>query len=238
MKIIEFKNNSKESYFAPEYFYQMVENELNSEKFDYSFEEIAKIILKKEIELKEKYPYEKIEKLIDKPNLDGYTNLGDSLTARYHFFNVFHWQEKDIQNLKKDIFYAYCHYMEYLKYKRPKIWIRAWANVMRKGQKMSVHMHSTNEHSYLGGHVSVQCENTSTFYVNPIDQINDVIVYEALNEIGKVAMFQQNIPHYTSVHTGDKERITIAFDLITDTQYKIFDKHQKMNLVLFDEGEL
>ena len=86
---------------------------------------------------------------------------------------------------------------------------------MRKGEKIKPHIHGIDPTTYLGGHICVQCDDTSTHYLNPINQINDPLTYESTNEVGKITLFQNNIPHYTDMHDSDKERVTIAFDLHT-----------------------
>jgi ABC-type oligopeptide transport system ATPase subunit len=107
---------------------------------------------------------------------------------------------------------------------------------MRNGEQIKAHLHSTCPYTYLSGHVTVKCENSSTFYINPINQINDPEVYESKNSVGKLTFFQSNIPHYTSVHDGQSERITIAFNIIVDEDY--MGRPNKEVYVLFDEGEV
>ena len=46
-----------------------------------------------------------------------------------------------------------------------------------------------------------------------MNQINDPETYKSKNEVGKITLFQNCIPHYTDIHQDEKERITIAFDL-------------------------
>ena len=56
-------------------------------------------------------------------------------------------------------------------------------------------------------------DDTYTYYINPINQINDPEIYDSKNQVGKITLFQNNIPHFTNEHKIKKERITIAFDL-------------------------
>ena len=87
---------------------------------------------------------------------------------------------------------------------------------MRKGEKIDPHIHDVGPHAYLGGHICIQCTDTFTGYINPVNQINEPETFKSKNEVGKITLFQNCIPHYTSVHEDDKkERITIAFDLLT-----------------------
>ena len=71
----------------------------------------------------------------------------------------------------------------------------------------------------------MQCDNTSTYYVNPVQQLDIAYTYESKNEIGKITMFQGHLPHYTDEHNTEKERITLAFDIVTDPNVLITDKH-------------
>ena len=40
-----------------------------------------------------------------------------------------------------------------------------------------------------------------------------LFVHEAKNQAGMVILFPSCIPHYTNLHEGSHERITIAFDI-------------------------
>ena len=84
---------------------------------------------------------------------------------------------------------------------------------MKKGEKINPHLHDISPNCYLGGHICIQCNDTSTYYLNPLDQINEPSTFKSKNEVGKITLFQQYITHYTDVHKSNKERITIAFDL-------------------------
>jgi hypothetical protein len=87
-------------------------------------------------------------------------------------------------------------------------------------------LHGVQPTSYLGGHFCVKVKDTSTYYINPVNQINEPETYRSKNEIGKLTLFQNCIPHYTDENKNDLKRITIAFDLFTvktkDNLYKLF----------------
>ena len=167
--------------------------------------------------------------------VDGYTGLGsDSLTSRYESFNIFNYanEEPEILKFKKTIRKIYNNFLEYndlLKLITKPTLIQCWANVMRKGQKIKTHIHDTGPQSYLSGHFCVQTKNTSTYYLNPINQINDPEIFESENEQGKLTIFQNSVPHYTSTYEGDAERISIAFDISLDVK----TKGQQKNFVQF-----
>ena len=85
--------------------------------------------------------------------------------------------------------------------------------ILRNGQKIKPHLHSTNQNSYLSAHFTVQCDNTSTVYINPVNQLNDPQIFEEKNEIGNLRIFPSYVPHYTTEHLFDTPRITIAMDV-------------------------
>ena len=89
VKITKMKSDPKRTFFAPEYDYtifEMVNKEVN-------FEELAKFLLNKEKEI------------ISLPvTNDAYTGMReDSTTTRFDKYNVFKWEEKNIEMLKKII---------------------------------------------------------------------------------------------------------------------------------------
>ena len=47
------------------------------------------------------------------------------------------------------------------------LWIQCWANIMRNKEQIKPHLHGTNPRTYLGGNICLQCNNTSTNYINP-----------------------------------------------------------------------
>jgi Putative 2OG-Fe(II) oxygenase len=208
MKFISFVSQSPKTYFAPTWNYTMAEIQLDN----IDWNEIKQITLEKEKEIINNFPPS-----TKAGSVDGYTNLGYfSLTSRYTKFNVFSWENDEIQKLKKIVYENYLIFLKAQGAPRVKVWIQCWANVMRKGEAISTHIHSTDHWSYLGGHICVSCENTSTVYINPINQIQSPQEHISPNTIGKLTFFPSNIPHYTTTHAGDSERISFAFDLIVD----------------------
>lgn len=85
---------------------------------------------------------------------------------------------------------------------------------MRKGESIKSHIHMVTPQSYLTGHITVQSEGTSTYYINPVNQINDPEVMEVKNIAGRISLLPAYIPHYTDTHEGEKERISIGIDII------------------------
>lgn len=207
-RLINFKSNAKLTPFAPEWNFIIYENIIDK----INFKKIASFILNKEKEILKNTTHSK--KI---GSVDGYTGLGkNSLTSRYENFNVLKWNKDEIKKLKKIILKEHDDFLSLLNIEKPKsLWIQCWANVMRKGEKINTHIHSIKPDSYLGGHVCIQCINTFTGYINPLTHVNNPEIFKSDNEVGKITLFQNCLPHYTSTHEDNKkERITIAFDLM------------------------
>lgn len=220
MDVITFKSQPKISPFAPEYEWRMFETFVTG----VNFKELAQLILTKEQEILTQFPV---------PISAGLTGLGpNSLTSRFEYFNVLKWDHPEIIKLLDNIKKHHLTILEITKTPRRKLWIQCWANVLRAPEKMNAHIHDTSSLSYLGGHVTVQCDQTYTVYVNPIEQLSMPQTYDSINQVGKITFFQNNIPHFTTEHLGPNERISIAFDIILDEHPK-----SKNNLLLFDLDE-
>jgi|TARA_B110000914_G_C15486996_1_gene458571 hypothetical protein len=202
VKITKMKSEPKKTFFAPEYDYNIFETQ--AEQID--FKELAKFILTKEKEI-----------LSLPATGDAYTGMKeDSTTTRFDKYNVFKWENENIKHLKGNIINFHNGMMKYFNQPLPKeLYIQCWTNIMRKGEQIKPHIHDIGPNCYLGGHICVQCDDTSTHYINPVNQINDPMTFASKNDVGKMTIFPNNIPHYTDIQKSDKERITIAFDLIT-----------------------
>jgi len=206
MKIINFKSQPKNNFFAPEWDYYMAEDFI----VDIDFNDLTKFFLNKKEEIL-KIPHTiRLNKISD-----GYTGLGEkSTTSRSGNYNIFNWNDEIICKVKNNILTMHKKFLTFFKQKLPKeLYIQSWVNIMDKGQKINMHLHGFSPDNYLGGHICVQTDDTSTYYVNPINQINDPEIFKSKNKVGKITLFQNNIPHYSDEHKSDKKRITIAFDL-------------------------
>ena len=225
MQIKYFQSEPKVSPFAPEWYYTFGEDKIE----DVNFQELSKFLLQKEKELiQTPLPY-------DFTVVDAYTGLGEnSVTSRWGSYNLLSFDNPEIKKIRNNIFVKYLSFMDAVGIERSDVYIQCWFNVLRKGQSIKPHIHSTGPYCYLGGHITVQSEHTETVYINPINQINEPQEYKSLNEIGKITFFQQNIPHYTTIHDGESERISIAFDIVMKEGID-FTKPASKNMILLDE---
>tara|TARA_R100000406_G_scaffold81137_1_gene62742 strand:- start:39 stop:677 length:639 start_codon:yes stop_codon:yes gene_type:complete len=202
------KSGFKKTPFAIDYTFYVFENIIN----DVDFSAVSKIIKSKE---------KKIIRSSPKSSGDGNTGLGDnSLTSRFGYFNVLKWQEPDIQKIKDHIIDNVSKFYNRILQEKPTdLKIQCWANVMRKGQQIKPHVHDTSNNCLLGGHICVDVDNTSTHYINPFRYFSgdNQETYSSKNEVGKITLFSDNIPHYTD-EVISKDRVTIAFDIINGNQ--------------------
>jgi len=209
VKITAFKSDPKKSFFAPEYDYRIFETTVKK----VNFKDVAKLLLSKEKEII-KLP----KSTVAAGAVNAYTGLkGESTTQRFDKYNVLKWEDENIKHLKGNIIHFHNGVMQYFKQPIPKeLYIQCWYNVMRKGEQIKTHLHDIGSHCYLGGHICVQADNTSTHYINPINQLNDPMIYSSENIVGKMTLFPNNVPHYTDVYEGNTERITLAFDIFPE----------------------
>ena len=204
VKVHQFKNEPPETPYAPLWDFVIAEKET-----DLDVDELSYIILSKEKEIIEEYP----EGWANQPVHDGYTGLGtDSLTARFNYFNVLKWDYPVCKDLHNEIRMFHDQYVSNTTDGKfdARFKVRCWANVMRKGQKINKHCHATHPHSYLSGHFTVACHDTSTIYYHPYNQET----YPLKNSSNSMTLFPTWMAHSTSSHEVDIPRITVAFDIL------------------------
>ena len=211
--LVTFKNKKVKSPFAPKWNYHLIESFID----DVDFVNLTNLILNRESEIIQntQEEYENQNEFIYRDPFDGYTGLGsNSLTSRSNLYNLLTWNDPDIDKIKNNILKIHDIFLKRLGYRsRKKLYIQCWANVLRKGEQIKPHIHSIGPDCYLGGHITVKTTKTSTYYMNPVDQINFPQVHQSENKSGKITLFQNCLPHYTDVYNGSTERISIAFDL-------------------------
>jgi hypothetical protein len=199
MNLIHFKNDGKNNPLAPEwncFIFETIIKNIN-------LKNLSKYLLNKEKDI-----------LKLKKSGDGYTGLNDHTTTRHQEYNLFNFKNKEIDNLKQQIIKTHNKFLEVIGLDLPKtLYGKSWYNVMKENESIKPHAHCWDKDTYLGGHFCVQCNNTSTYYINPINQLCEPTGYKSKNEEGKLTLFQNFIPHYTDEHKGNNKRITIAFDL-------------------------
>ena len=165
----------------------------------------------------------------------------DTTTARSGLYNIFSWDNVEINNLKEEIIKFHNDYFRESLQRNDlpsELWINGWMNVMNKGQVIRKHAHGYLEWTYLSGHFTVQSSDTQTVYVNPYEHMTDSTMikdmksgrldkyshrlYAADNIAGRMALFPSFVPHFTTTHDGDDYRITLAFDMSFHQKHEIY----------------
>mgnify|MGYP001157040350 FL=1 len=200
MKIYKFTNGDTYTPFAAAWEYFICEDKLTI-----PLDDIKKEILDKEKSIIDQHEFED----------DWGTKLGaNSLTARSNKYNLLKFDSAD--PLRRCIKKTHDKFVMEIGFKyAPQIYVQCWANVMRKGDQIAVHSHGTDPYGYLSGHVCVQVNDTNTNYYNPYGGS----AWDSPNEVGKITLFPNYLPHGTDKVEDDDERITIAFDIYTEEGY-------------------
>lgn len=152
-----------------------------------------------------------LKETVDKVKNDGGTGLGEtSITSRYMHYNVLNFNYGFVEKLRIRLRDCIKTYMQqYEDFSCTEYYIKSWFNVLRKNQYISKHHHADHPHTFLGGHLTICTENTSTYYEHPFTQE----VFKIKNNSGDLILFPNWIKHWTDQYTGDDFRISIAMDI-------------------------
>jgi hypothetical protein len=238
MQLIKFISDPPLTAFAPSWNYVLGESYITEPHNDF-FKGLCNMILlnKDDIIQRTQREYEDQNIKIFNDSFDGYTGLGpNSLTSRSNLFNLLAWPE--FAYIKTQILEKYLDFLEAVGVQRRKVYINSWANVLAKGQYIKPHLHSVGPLTYLGGHISLTENDTCTVYINPINQLNDPIEHKSKNEVGKITLFQNNIPHYTTENKIDSPRVTMAFDIMVEEQFVLLPKLKQEMMVILDDPNI
>jgi hypothetical protein len=199
--------------FAPSWKYYIGEGYT-----DFDLYLLQKEVMSKEQEIIDKYEFVS----------DWGTKLGrDSLTARSGDYNLLMFD--NAAPLREAIRKVHDQLLETIELpKEEELYAQAWANVMRKKQKIAPHVHNPTPTCYLSGHICVQVEDTHTYYTNPFT-LED---WKSKNEEGKITIFPSWVQHSTDPVPNDRIRMTFAFDLMRKSEWEesIKKKHHWIKL--------
>lgn len=199
MRIFKFEQRSNNP-IAPSWCYFIGQNSIFSPD---DCEEIKSLLLMEEERI--------LEETKDKVKNDAGTGLGtDSVTSRYAHYNVLNWDYQFVDKLKIGLLktlngylsvYDNCGYDEY--------YIKSWFNVLRKDQSISKHHHADHPNTFLGAHLTICTEETSTYYEHPFTQET----FKIENTPGDLTLFPNWIKHWTDEYQGNCVRISVAMDI-------------------------
>jgi hypothetical protein len=152
------------------------------------------------------------------------------MTARLGYYNLLDYDFDQIRRLETFILESYKGFVKELQIPERKIYAHAWVNIVRRGEKITMHNHADAHakvpdiHSYMSGNLCITAENTGTGFKSPYNSQSHII----RNVPGECFLFPSFINHYTTENQSDNPRYTIAFDIITEEVY-----NQSTNQQLF-----
>lgn len=196
-------------------------------------QEIAAFLLSKEQYILDNYPFVSYFGTDDPNN----PNTGNLVTTRSGTYNVFQFSNEclSLNNLKNFLIESYKTYIDYKGWQQylNNTAINCWVNVIREGESIRYHRHSTNELSFVSGTMVLQSENTNTWY-----KFDNGEVLRVPNIPGMISIFPCNALHWTDMHYGPNPRITLGFDFMFNREDAESNPTFYNNLHLFsvDQG--
>ena len=208
MEVIRFDNEPAKTPTALHWDWFLIEEDL---ELDFN-------PLKDQILSKEKVIIDQYREVTDASAFG--TQLGAmSLTARADKYNIFDFDSA--APLKEAVLLMHDKYIETLGTPNTdELYVHGWANVMRYMEVIQVHQHEIKSWIYLSGHLTLACNNTHTWYMNPYDMKD----YGSKNNPGKMTIFPSWVPHGTDQVSKDGDiRVSVAFDILNKVGYENVD---------------
>ena len=201
-----FRSEPPETPFAPTWNIHLIEKTWESIdcEFLYSF------LMQKRREILKMKPV-----LVGNKLSDGNTKLGRrNIMSRYSLYNVFKFENAHLYTLRNAIVQQLKVLYGVLDIPQPEyVYLNGWINLLNFGEKVAPHIHSTNSKSYLGGNFCVKVMKSETVFINPVNQINHPETYRSVNETGKLTIFENKVPHYSTRNLSFRKRMTISFNI-------------------------
>lgn len=205
-----FENKEKYTPFAPVYSVPFYHRKiLIQQECDF----LVNTILEKEKQIIQSYP---------QYTYDGGTGLGpNSLTAKFPAYNLLKWYDNNhvVRKIGVKLYSTMKELLDYLEedINEIKPWVQCWANVVRKGERLTPHQHSSDGYSFLSANICLQAEDTQTVYQDPYKMGSTPID----NKPGTISIFPEYVIHWTTPNKSDKERVTLGIDIVTE--YSLFN---------------
>ena len=201
-----FKSDPPETPFAPTWDVYLIEKTWKCIdcNFLYSF------LMEKHREIMKMRPV-----FVDNEVSDGYTKLGRrNIMSRYSLYNVFKFKNAHLYTLRNAIVEQHRVLCELLEIPLPEyVYLNGWINLLNFGEKVAPHIHSTLPNSYIGGNFCVKVGKSETVFINPVNQLNHPETYHSVNKAGKLTLFENRTPHYSTRNLSFQKRMTISFNL-------------------------
>lgn len=132
-----------------------------------------------------------------------------SMVGYFAYYNIFSWSDEPVLEFKEQIKNAIKDYEEIFGKKYETIYGKCWSPVLRKEEYIPKHNHTFagDTHMYLSGHMTLQANNTKTYYTHNNED------HFIINKPGQLSLLPSNILHWTDKNPNDEVRVSIAFDL-------------------------
>ena len=162
------------------------------------------IFSKKEVKIINKFILNNEDKIKNiSPSIYGKDD--NSLTGRYHVYNFFNSKIGNLL-LKRIIPFLRKNNIN------PPASIQCWANVFRKGEGISKHIHEAKENSvstnFPVANIFLKGDNKigTTYIINGREK-------NIPNEVGQIVLFTSDVEHYVSKNKTSDPRISMALDI-------------------------
>lgn len=137
----------------------------------------------------------------------------------YNIFNQNIFSMDYIRSLINGCYKNFCR--EYNIECDPETRINGWINLLKRGDFIPEHIHSSHENSYITGIINFSNYTVETIFKTPITLEEFVIT----SEPGVITIFPQWIRH--RVDATSKSRNTMAFDFFSSKEWNYFNNNQK-----------
>lgn len=107
----------------------------------------------------------------------------------------------------------YLLFLSEMKSKRTKVWMHVWANILRDGEFISEHCHTSTHTTYLSGCYYPRSSNANLMFRHPT-QPTDILEIQSLENV--IVFFPSWISHYSEI--TDCQRFSIAFDIVSEEE--------------------
>tara|TARA_R100001086_G_scaffold186885_1_gene105040 strand:+ start:2668 stop:3339 length:672 start_codon:yes stop_codon:yes gene_type:complete len=137
--------------------------------------------------------------------------------------NIFKSEDLEITKLKKQIKKILNSFFKQINFNiNEKLYIQGWPSVLKKDQYHKEHFHEAHEFSFLSGNIILTDNKTTTdYYIYP--RSCQFGYYKYKNYPGSVTLFSSFISHKVD-KIKDKSRMSIGFNLYTQTSLDYFNK--------------
>ena len=141
-------------------------------------------------------------------------------------YNIFLWEDSELQNLKKYIKDQYSYLCKSLNINEERtLYINGWVYPQKQNQTLKRHSHAIHENSFLSGNLILNYStNLSRYHIPYVSDSEGDFVVES--KPGTFLLFPSYLSHSTDTLV-DKERYVIAFDIITQKGIDTFRIHNQ-----------